>query len=100
MRDEEIRKFQEIGDDALKLMLKLGDPGPNEKYEGKEVDFEQFMTLMERPGSTSLILTVIPPLEVMTALFIQRLMTQDSRVALLSVVIKVLIRAIGERFYI
>ena len=50
MRDEEIRKFQEIGDDALKLMLKLGDPGPNEKYEGKEVDFEQFMTLMEKAG--------------------------------------------------
>ena len=28
-------------------MLKIGDPGPNEKYEGKEVDFDQFMHIME-----------------------------------------------------
>ena len=29
-----------ITDAELKLMLKIGDPGPNEKYGGKEVDFD------------------------------------------------------------
>ena len=31
-------------------MLKLGDPGPDFRYEGKEVDFEQFMAIMEKAG--------------------------------------------------
>lgn len=34
--DEDIAK---ITDDELKLMLKIGDPGPHERYMGKEVDF-------------------------------------------------------------
>ena len=39
-----------ITDAELKLMLKIGDPGPEEKYEGKEVDFTQFMHIMEMAG--------------------------------------------------
>ena len=31
-------------------MLKIGDPGPYERYEGKEVDFQQFMRIMELAG--------------------------------------------------
>ena len=36
-----------ITDEELKLMLKIGDPGPDEKYGGKDVDFLQFMHIME-----------------------------------------------------
>ena len=31
-------------------MLKIGDPGPEMRYDGKDVDFEQFMTIMEKAG--------------------------------------------------
>ena len=40
----------DYGDDALRLMLKFGDPAPNERYGGQEVDFEQFMVIMEKAG--------------------------------------------------
>lgn len=48
--DEDKSKFDKIGDNELKLMLKIGDPGPDFRYEGKEVDFEQFMIIMEKAG--------------------------------------------------
>ena len=31
-------------------MLKIGDPGPNELYGGQEVDFDQFMVIMQKAG--------------------------------------------------